>query len=903
MPYGPQKLILINAGRYDFAEVELSGSLQIVGPNNTGKTTLINTLQFLYLDDRRHMDFGAYTPEQTRDYYFANQYSYILFQCLGSRGQFVFAWRGQSKAAGIEPERFYYEGLFQAEDFLDPKGQVREPKVVTARLASRHFALLKTTHEHRELLLLATKGESRGVGLVALRDNERYPQFRETLKNLLSLSTITQDQMRERLLMLASLSTEKYALDVRELFGEDYDKIRERKRKLNRFKEHQSKVEVFVDLCGRRNRLRGELVYRWDDLRPKREAFEQQHEAKIKRLEAQATTAEQQLRLLSEEIDGCRKEKESLAGTKGSLTTRIELVANQEKEFGDVVPELTRAAHKNITNRIQKLKTDLSAAETQPRAKAETKVKLYQDIVTRKRRTIAHFERALITVLRRSMNDDDLSLLARLFNFDLLETPTGDDGIRLKQPNDFVTTLRILRERIDGNVYRDGTAEVPLPPSHHSLAELENPDAVRQGLEEEEETLRRCEAILKAIDDKEKLQTELQTQQGEADCLARRLFGWEELQKAKAGWPQLQKELRQIDLSLQATATKIGKLEADLATTRDNKTKAENLKREEENQFNAVMGRFNACIAPEWIKQVTSDEAIPDDFDASVALFLNQQKQLGTLDVKAREALHAVEKELGSDYSGADEDDTARLLSEELEALADKENALGRDWDHLLHELRATFDQVLRSLGDVESAAAQLNRRLAAVPVSNLAALRMDVVEQSDIASSLRRLANLEQPGLFEDSSGLEMAIESFRKKFDATPLLRYTDLFTLRFTVTGDDGKPHHYHNLDQVESHGTTMTIKVLFNLLVLRSLLREDASKSPMSEVPFFLDEIHSLDIANRRAIISTARQLGFIAITAAPESVSEVNALYYLRPQRGRVVLRNRHRIGIRPRPSP
>lgn len=35
--------------------------------------------------------------------------------------------------------------------------------------------------------------------------------------------------MRERLLMLASLSAEKYALDVRELFGDDYDKIRERK--------------------------------------------------------------------------------------------------------------------------------------------------------------------------------------------------------------------------------------------------------------------------------------------------------------------------------------------------------------------------------------------------------------------------------------------------------------------------------------------------------------------------------------------------------------------------------------------------------------------------------------------------------------------------------------------------
>jgi hypothetical protein len=49
MPTGPQRLILIRSGCYEYAEIELTGALQIVGPNNTGKTALINTLQFLYL--------------------------------------------------------------------------------------------------------------------------------------------------------------------------------------------------------------------------------------------------------------------------------------------------------------------------------------------------------------------------------------------------------------------------------------------------------------------------------------------------------------------------------------------------------------------------------------------------------------------------------------------------------------------------------------------------------------------------------------------------------------------------------------------------------------------------------------------------------------------------------------
>ncbi|NJM54668.1 MAG: hypothetical protein HC841_00945 [Verrucomicrobiae bacterium] len=132
----------------------------------------------------------------------------------------------------------------------------------------------------------------------------------------------------------------------------------------------------------------------------------------------------------------------------------------------------------------------------------------------------------------------------------------------------------------------------------------------------------------------------------------------------------------------------------------------------EENQFNTVMGRFNDCVFPEFPGKTTApDEAIPDDFDAAVGLFLRKQKKLTDLDGEVRESFHAIETTLGSDFAGADEADTIRLLREELEALPDHEDALRRDWEHQLHQLRATFDQVLRSLADIKSAKDRLNRR------------------------------------------------------------------------------------------------------------------------------------------------------------------------------------------------
>ena len=113
-------------------------------------------------------------------------------------------------------------------------------------------------------------------------------------------------------------------------------------------------------------------------------------------------------------------------------------------------------------------------------------------------------------------------------------------------------------------------------------------------------------------------------------------------------------------------------------------------------------------------------------------------------------------------------------------------------------------------------------------------------------------------------------------------------------------------FQNVDalekQLERDGNEvkrLTIKVLFNLLVLKSLLHKDDVT-----IPFFLDEIGALDPANQRAIIQTAKKLGFIAITAAPIAVGEVDICYFLEPnKRGRVLLTDDQCLILRPKTDP
>ena len=63
------RMILINSGRYGFAEVDLQTPVHLAAGNNQGKSTLVNALQFLYINDLGNMKFPNSDEETTRHYF------------------------------------------------------------------------------------------------------------------------------------------------------------------------------------------------------------------------------------------------------------------------------------------------------------------------------------------------------------------------------------------------------------------------------------------------------------------------------------------------------------------------------------------------------------------------------------------------------------------------------------------------------------------------------------------------------------------------------------------------------------------------------------------------------------------------------------------------------------------
>jgi hypothetical protein len=898
MPNGPRRIVLINAGRYDYAEVDLASSLQIVGPNNTGKTTLINTLQFLYVDDLRTMDFGSYSLEQTLAYYFSNQYSYVLFECQGVTGYCVIGWRGQSKAAGGDPERFSYLGKYEPEDFLGENRQVREARDVNARLALKQFRLIKSAQEHRELLLPPEGAEGKGLGIVALRDADRFRRFRESLKDLLSLSTITQDQMRERLLTLADVRTEVPALDMRKVFGDDYDVIRRRREALARFQKTEAQVRELVGRFTELAQVRRELVAHWTELRARRAEFERGHESRLASLKEQIESLTAALSDLVAQVTSRGQERDGCLAEKGALGNRLEELERQAKSFADFEPDLARAAEQNLKNEELRLRTLLGQAETENRDKALQKVELYSGLVRDKEETIANFDRLAITALRRRFDDEQLTRAFRVLNFELLEIPVGTDGITASNDPELFRIVEEIAGRVRHGIYKDDVVRIVLRPGKRSLAELADVNSLRERLEEESGTLRRWEGILKAITEREQLAAELKRKQAELSALQKKLVLYDEFLQARAEEPRLRQRWKATNEAIARLDRICRELEQKLDDAKTQRQRAQSGIVREEDAYNAVMGRYGQCVFPEFSAKAAEAGLLPEDFDTAISLFLNLQERERRLSSELGSSLKLLTQLVGEGFNGADDAETVANLKAELEALPVKTNALERDWNALIQGLRGLFAGVLKELDAVRSAVSDLNRQFSRIQVSNLKAIRLEVLDAGDLVSWVRRLVNLEQPGLFDDDTHFDQTLRNFRQRLEGSPLISYAQLFSLQFTVTGEDGMAHHHRDFRQIESHGTTITIKVLFNLLVLRRYLRED-----QCVVPFFLDEIQALDPANRSAVLTTSRKLGFLAITASPEPVTEVDALYFLQPQQGRIVLRERHRIGVKLQPAP
>ena len=246
--------------------------------------------------------------------------------------------------------------------------------------------------------------------------------------------------------------------------------------------------------------------------------------------------------------------------------------------------------------------------------------------------------------------------------------------------------------------------------------------------------------------------------------------------------------------------------------------------------------------------------------------------------------MRRIEQRTYGKYLGEGEAATLANLQAEVEALGEREKAVQELWKSLAAGLQSAFKGLNRDLQTLNLRIDELNRRLGRVSISNLSRLRLILREHAEWTRRIKTVVEVEAMPLFFDRSIVSEAQNQLGELLKQHRRVELSDLFDLHFEVASTDGQTRHYPHLDSIESNGTTITIKVLINLILLKGLLGDKEVS-----IPFYLDEASSLDRENLAAIVREARKMGFVAVLASPEAMEAADSLYFLRENNGRIML--------------
>lgn len=881
---GPTRLIILKSGKYDYGEVELVRPLHLVGPNNVGKTSLISTLQFLYIDDQRHMHFSR-DMDDTRRYYFPDPNSYILFECLTPTGYRVVGVQGLGPLKRYEFRRFSYQGKFDVAHFMDESGKLRHEDEIRGLLADRDYRKLEP---NQLKAALTGSGENNGVhlGLVPTRDSDAYRRFRKVFSNLLRLAHLSQEDLKRFLYEIYESEFKQKSIDLETGYSSQFEKVKRLADEVRGLQAVADDIRRALGLAAERNEVRGNLPLLfanigrvWEEIRSElvesREKLNQQLEqlaAKESQAKEEHRETEQRMRSLDQQL--------------GTLKRDLKNIEQEKVEFRDYLADIEDTNIANLRTQIEELGFLLMNAVQEPAARVATRIRTHEKELAVQRGLLDGITRTAATKLKELCGEADLKQAFRLLNQNVLVLQLGADGLLVEDEIRLQEHVKAISDRISDGVYRDAAVTLSLdsldPPC---LEEYTDPALIAEKIKELEDAVARDRKTLQAAEETEKLVHQKKALEQEYEKLTERrrrfLVFRENLVKAK----EWQKEHDHLEKSCSKYSERLGQLLE--------------MQKEIERERTSIKGRITQSINKEekYLDDVRSlqrpDQSwppcgtlqLPNSFEEMHALYLELYARQKTLDAELGNRLLLIDSRTYGRSKGDSEAETLRILGEELDALAQKEEAAEKLWSGLAAGLQSSIKNMLGDLDRLRGKVEDLNRQLAKVSVSNLQRLRLEVDENDQLVPWLKKVIRQEDSPLFastQDTSEAYGCIGEFLKKSGRIELRQ---LFELKFVVTTAEGKEREYPKLESIESNGTTITIKVLINLMLLRGLLDNRKEVS----IPYYLDEASSLDQDNASAIVQQSRRLGFTPVLASPEAMDAADNLYFLKDNGGRLIL--------------
>ena len=856
------KLVLINSSSYKIAELNFEGSrsLQLVGPNNVGKSSLIYALNFVFLINKKLMSFSGQRPadKDTIAHYFPDaERSYIVFE-VSKRGHRYCVLVRRDGDAELLYSRV--DAAYQKDFFFErtPKGQkLRNYRELASHLISERQVSLKELPQATDVLRQiyhTGKGSKAAVWLTdKCKTSGTTNSFSKVYRYLINSKLVTNRALKDILLIADNRDQDQLNYSLQNM--QDIDRLRKESQKINILKSIKEEFRQFRLLTGEVQEVHDNLARQFRLYRMAATALAAELVDKIYRKEKELEEVKLQRRELENQKGEQNQEIGILRHQMENLKDKMEQQENSLKAIQALPPlPLLQQQLQSAQEALDKLNyqlQDIRLSANRSPEELEQRQQRLQSAIATKRRGLANSEDWLINHLADKPED------TRLLN-SILRPELGQLSKSAILKKASRTGFRV--QLFDG--------ELQLP-EDFQLQPLISPEELAAEIEELDNEFNRNARLLEAIRNRAALEKQHSETIHQQKKLEKDIQLAGQLEQLEQDSKALKKDLEKLGLAREKTEKKLRQLDEEIARL-DNGSQVltEQIAglRQQDHELRRDQRELEALHLEHFVleKEVESSqkdarslyEGIRQDYDKYQRLIDQKNRLFNQLKSKAQ-------------YDLADEKRFISALEQELKSLQDKEQSI----ETLLNNIAVQFaNPAQKFLDGYEEFRAfivnEFNYQLGRVSISNIESLKVELEPNDRLQKDLQKIAGLTLNAntLFGQQETANDRFETLREYLERNQAIPFNELFDLKLRLTVN-GKARSVNLGRQVESDGTDRMLRLIIIMTVINRLTVRD----PENRIVLFIDEIATIDGKNRPQLVQYCQDNHYYPIFAAPDMV--------------------------------
>ena len=881
--FGFQRLVLLGSAGYSRAELPLDESVSLIAPNNTGKTSLINAMQFLLIINKQRMDFGAHDVDKSRRFYFPNNSAYIMLEAtLPSSGTVVIGCVG--KGVSHDYQYFAYKGQLNVDEFRTDEGTVVNQSALIAHMA-KHGKLVHFYNSTDFAKILYGNRVKRSANepdftVFKLENARDADAYQRVLTRTLRLDRLKSKDVKEHLLHIFKHDVTDSSIDFKQVWDKAFADINVEREQYNLAVQHVPLLDVLEKNRDDRLQTRGRIMATRPQIEAALEGWEQYYNESSEQLnqQIQSLDIERRERLskdrqlteqrtqLSTQLDALRKEKTA----QDELEQQFALI-NSRDQLQQQQDEIRRQ-YDEMTARIRQVRTrSPSQIERDIEQNAREQKALARELDT--------LSENLWQTLQTELNPEHADKLNRLLNREVMTLGRANFKVNSGQ-------LSAALSRMQPGQWNELGLELDLgslSPQHvvKSADEIKlRQSELTQQYQELQQQLSTAQSLEKSKQEQDALFSQLDEikasiQQFDTLLALREKQPERERQLAdgEERLVEIESQLAELEHANELLDKKSERINGELGQLQQKHDRIDTL-RNQRIDGGAHFQYLDQRPHLPWIDELSIH---PENLADALEDYQRTCQRLVSLERDIQNQLNEIH------HHGLTKFQYAESEESEIDTLINFRHQLQKEAEALERRARTAVVNVTASLRDLRGGLYSLKRRMnefnrliGARQLSDLKVFKIETQDDELLVSAIDTLietaAKVESGETFTlfnqtsvlDDVQLDRARQRLIDECNARQGLRVADLFQLSFVVGKMNAAPESFDDLDSAASNGTVLMAKLVTGLAMLH--LMQD--KRHKVKALCYLDEALALDTRNQESLIETAAEFGFSLIFASP-----------------------------------